>query len=357
MRILITKLRHIGDNLLITPTIVATRQKFPEAEIWAAVRRGTEGILAGCPEIDTIVTTARPEEGGRTWRDFGRDMTTLAEIASTRFDYAFELGDNNRGRILTAATRATVRCTNSYERPEGEPLPPFWKRRFNRLVTTGHGPVHQVLRDYNAVRETLGLPEDPPPLRFAREAWAPHGLEPLLEEPYAVVHAATRWASKSWPLDRWQEVVTALLERFPRVVISCGPNAREIAEVEQLRTEHAGPGGRVLSTGGSLSWRQLATLLGSADLFVGVDTAAMHLAAAVQCPSVVLFGQAPTYQFRPWKSPHSVVRAREGMPDGARILLPGEQLMEEIATKEVLLAIDGVSGTAQTEGDLPLSLK
>jgi heptosyltransferase-3 len=71
MRILFTKLRHIGDNLLITPIVVATRLKYPDAEIWVAVRRGTEGILAGCPEIDHLVTTARPEEGGRTGRDFG----------------------------------------------------------------------------------------------------------------------------------------------------------------------------------------------------------------------------------------------------------------------------------------------
>ena len=73
--------------------------------------------------------------------------------------------------------------------------------------------------------------------------------------------------------------------------------------------------GRVLSTQGELSWAQLAKLLGSASLFVGVDTAAMHLAAAVQCPSVVLFGHAPAYQFRPWKSPHRVVRAKDEMPE------------------------------------------
>ena len=119
MRILFTKLRHIGDNLLITPTLVAVKRKFPDAEIWVAVRRGTEGILAGCPEIGRIITTARPEEGRRTWGDLGRDMASLAEISRTRFDYAFELGDNNRGRILAAASNAAVRCTNSYERPDG----------------------------------------------------------------------------------------------------------------------------------------------------------------------------------------------------------------------------------------------
>ena len=344
MRILFTKLLHIGDNLLLTPTLVATKEKFPDSEIWVAVRRGTEGILAGCPEIDRIVTTARPEEGRRTWSDFGRDLLTLAEIAGTRFDYAFELGDNNRGRILTTASRSKIRCTNSYERPEGIPLSMSWKKRFNQLITTGHGPVHQVRRDYNAVRETLELPEEPPPMRFVREAMRPSQMEGALKGPlqgaisnsYALVHAATRWSSKSWPLDRWKQVIAALLKRFPQVMISCGPSPREIAEAAILCE---GFEGRVLSTEGKLSWSQLATLIGSASLFVGVDTAAMHLAAAVQCPSVVLFGHPPAYQFQPWKCPHRVVRSKDTMLETERYKLPGEQLMQEIS---VLMVTDAV---------------
>lgn len=344
MRILFTKLRHIGDNLLVTPTIVATRRRFPDAEIWLAVRRGTEGILAGCPEIDRIVVTARPEEGRRTWRELAADLTATARIATAGFDHAFELGDNDRGRTLVLASHARVRCTNAYERPEGEPLTRFWKGRFNRLVTSGHGPVHQVLRDYHAVREVLSLPEDPPPLRFTPEARSHHGLPIPSGEPYAVVHPATRWPSKAWPAERWRLVVEKLLERFPRVVVSCGPDPAEIAIAESLR---AGLGEKVLSTGGLLPWARVAGLLGEARLFVGVDTAAMHLAAAAGCPSVALFGNPPAYQFRPWKVPHRVVRARDDMQEKERILLPGEQLMREITTGAVLEAVEDLLSEVQ----------
>lgn len=338
MRILFTKLRHIGDNLLVTPTIVATRKKHPDAEIWLAVRRGTEGILAGCPEIDRIVVTARPEEGRRTSRELVSDLAATARIATAGFDYAFELGDNDRGRTLVLASRARVRCTNAYERPEGEPLTGFWKGCFNHPVTTGHGPVHQVLRDYNAVRKALSLPEDPPPLRFAAEFRRLHGLPLPTDEPYAVVHPATRWASKAWSTEHWKIVVAELLERFPRVVVSCGPDPAEISVAETLRT---GNEECVLTTGGMLGWTQVAGLLGSASLFVGVDTAAMHLAASTGCPSVALFGNPPAYQFRPWKVPHRVVRSRDEMPERERILIPGEQLMDEITAGAVLEAIEG----------------
>ena len=170
-----------------------------------------------------------------------------------------------------------------------------------------------------------------------------HHLEPLITGPYAVIHAATRWSSKSWDQARWQTVVRALLKKFPQVIISCGPNAREIAEAEQLCAGDQNQKGCLLSTGGALSWSQLASLLGSAELFVGVDTAAMHLAAAVQCPSVVLFGHAPAYQFRPWKSPYRVVRSRDEMVETERYQLPGEQLMDEINPEAVLTAIDALN--------------
>lgn len=174
-------------------------------------------------------------------------------------------------------------------------------------------------------------------MRFAQEAMLPHALDGVITGPYAVVHAATRWASKSWPQDRWKQVVAELLHRFPQVVISCGPNPREIGEAARLCE---GFQGKVLSTEGKLSWAQLASALDSASLFVGVDTAAMHLAAAVGCPSVVLFGHPPAYQFRPWKCPHRVVRSKDLMIETERYQLPGEQLMQEISLPMVTEAIE-----------------
>ena len=227
MRILFTKLRHIGDNLLITPIIVATRQKFPEAEIWVAVRRGTEGILAGCPEIDRLLTTARPEEGRRTWRDSGSDFATLAGIAAGRFDFAMELGDNDRGRTLIAASMARVRATHASDLG----LSPFWRRCFTHVVEQERGNLHQVEMDYMTPRMVLGLPDDIPPLRFAREASLPwKGDSSLPRGGFAILHAATRWHCKSWPSERWRAALEGILEFTPRVIVSCGPSPDEIAE-------------------------------------------------------------------------------------------------------------------------------
>lgn len=313
MRILFTKLRHIGDNLLVTPIIMATRQKYPDAEIWMAVRRGTEGILAGCPEINRIVTTTRPEESNRSWRDRVDAIAAFSRIAGTRFDYAFELGNNDRGRMLVASSMATVRGTH-----RGDPeLSSFWRRIFTDIVETDRSALHQVERDYIVPKQVLGLPEEIPALRFDASATRPWvGAFDPKEEDFAIVHAATRWESKSWPLERWRKALEKILEFTPRVIVSCGPGETEMAESELLC---AGFGDRVITTGGKATWAQLAWLLQRARYYVGVDTAAMHLAAAMQCPVVALFGQTIPGQFGPWQCSHVMVAPagrKSGEPSG-----------------------------------------
>ena len=61
MRLLFVKLKHIGDSLLLTPTLAAVRAMYPQAEIWVVVREGSQGILSGCPAIDRLLTVAAPE--------------------------------------------------------------------------------------------------------------------------------------------------------------------------------------------------------------------------------------------------------------------------------------------------------
>lgn len=332
MRILFTKLRHIGDNLLVTPIIVATKRKYPDAEIWLAVRRSTEGILAGCPEIDRIVTTARPEESKRSWGDRVEDLRTLALIARTHFDYAFELGDNDRGRALVAASMARVRGAH-----RGKPeLSSFWRRSFTDIVTTERSAMHQVEMDYIVPKRALSLPEEPPPMRFDRAATRPwKGVFDPEQDEFSILHAATRWESKSWPRQRWREVLGRILDFTPRVIVSCGPNASEIAEAELLC---AGFADRVTTTGGMASWNQLAWLLARAKYYVGVDTAAMHLAAAMGCPSVTLFGKTQTSRYRPWKVSHVMVASPVSMSEQEVLKrgLPENHLMLAIGVDEVV---------------------
>lgn len=324
MRILFIKLRHIGDSLLLTPAIVATREKFPEAEIWVLVRRSCESILEGCPEIDRILTTANPDASKRRGADWISDLRVAALLRRTRFDHVFELTDNDRARFFAIAARTPSRCTN-----EHRTLRRFWRPFFNRIESKKRYGLHQVQRDYTAPASVLGLPRDEPSLRFANERQTPWpGFQSLPAGPLLVIHPSTRWKRKEWPLDRWERLILQLKNLTPAILLSCGPGSDERRESVALANRTA-----VFSTQGAASWAELAWLLARARLFVGVDTAAMHLAAATCCPTVCLFGPSPDFEYHPWKVEHRMIRPQSWLAESE--LKNAEALMSLIPVERV----------------------
>lgn len=324
MRLLFVKPKHIGDSLLLTPTLTAARTAYPQAEIWVVVRRGCEGILAGCPAIDHLLTVAPAETSRRSFADALADLRLGLRLRRQSFDHAFELSDGDRGRWLAGCSGASVRTLNNF----GIQLHWWWRRRFNSFAQFPWHTAHAVERDYFTVKAALPLPEEIPPLTFSPAQTKPWADARLGDE-FAVLHPGTRWQRKRWPTERWVAVARELARRSPQLVISAGPDAEEVRGAAEL--EKALPG-KAISTAGRLNWAQLAGLLRRARLFVGVDTAAMHLAAACQTPTVALFGPSDERVWRPWQVRHELVA-----PPGN---VPHERRMTDITVENVLAACE-----------------
>jgi heptosyltransferase-3 len=310
MRLLFIKLKHIGDALILTPTLAAARAAHPGALIWVVVRKGCEGILAGCPAIDRVLVSAAPEKSKRNPSGWLDDFKLLRELRRQHFDYAFELTNGDRGRLLAAWSGARFRCAND----GAARVPVFWRPWFNKISHRDWTDEHQVEANFNFVKEFLPLGTgEPPPLVFERARTQPSDLGVKLAD-YIVIHHGTRWRRKRWPQEKWIEAGRELLKLAPQLVISTGPDAEEIQLADNLVTAL---GARAVSTRGKLSWAQLAGLLYDAKLFVGVDTAAMHLAAACQCPTVAIFGDTVAKHWQPWRVPHRLVLP--SVSDGSQI--------------------------------------
>ncbi len=329
LRLLFVKLKHIGDALLLTPALVAVRNRFPRAEIWVVVRAGTEGILAGCPAIDRIVTVTPPEMDRRGVGNLVRDFQTWRLLRRQRFDFAFELTDGDRGRWLAGMSAARSRCANvSYY-----PLNAWWRLWFNHRSTAPWTNGHRVEKDFALAAEFLELTGDIPPLCFDRSrAVEPDFLRGV--EDFAVIHPGTRWVKKRWPKEHWIQLGRRLLERTRMIVVSCGPDEDERALGAELVA--AWEPGRAVSSDGKLGWAHLAGCLYRARVFVGVDTAAMHVAAACQCPQVAIFGYSEVGQWRPWKAPHELINLA---PTKNRDECPDAELMRQQTPDMVLAAV------------------
>ena len=329
MRLLFVKLKHIGDSLLLTPTLTAVRANYPQAQIWVVVRKGCEGIMAGCPALDKLFTAAPPEAANRSWSNWWRDFQTIRELRRQRFDYAFELSDGDRGRFVCWLSGARARCTNAAIRP----LSWWWRRLFTHVSDFDWRDRHRAEKDFYTVNDALPLKGEVPAMTFLRERTARWEPARVFSD-YAVIHPGTRWKRKRWPRENWIETGRYLLTRFPRVIISTGPDPEEATRGAELR---AALGGNALCTEGKTSWAELAGLLHGARLFVGVDTAAMHLAAACGCPTVAILGPTVVNQWRPWRTEHRVVTPGAGQANQSTSV-DERELIRLVTSRDVIQA-------------------
>jgi len=331
MKVLLIKLKNLGDALLLTPVVQGIKRRYPDSHIAVLVRSGTEGILSGCPGIEEVFTSAAPSEEARP--GLLSDLRTLRNIRARHFDWAFELTDTSRGRWFALLGGARLRITTAH----CWPMPWYFKRAFTAFSRQNWHLMHRVEKDYSLVSEFLTLAPDIPPLRFD----APPGFDELVNEtqPYAVIHPVSRWKRKAWPIENWVKIGRSLQARGLHCIFSSGPASDEVELTDSIFREL---GGRASTTRGQRMWPELARLIKQARLFVGLDTAAMHLAAACQCPVVALFGPSIEHHWHPWKSAYEIVSAggllHRNYPD---FLYDAEKRsMSDIQAVDVIAACD-----------------
>ena len=304
MKVLLVKPKYIGDTLLLTAAARAVKSALPDAEIHAAVRDGTEGILAGSPDIARIHTLARPKEHGRTSAGLGRDLAVVRRLREERYDVAVELSDADRGRFVTLLSGARRRVAN---RHPVHMRSAFWRALFSGTRAIDNRMTPRVAWDQAIALDALGLPPAAPvPPVFARErADFAFAEAAACRRPALFVHPAASLPLNMWPAEKWSETLRTL-SRDHAIFLSCGPSASEIAYVEAI-LNGLPDRSAVRFTGGKLSWPAMAGTLYSSCAYLGADTAAMHLASACGLPIAGIFGRDAREHLAQWTAPGRTV--------------------------------------------------
>ncbi|MEL7473394.1 MAG: glycosyltransferase family 9 protein, partial [Planctomycetota bacterium] len=106
------------------------------------------------------------------------------------------------------------------------------------------------------------------------------------DEPYVVVAPTSRWASKRWPIERYDALAERLRSNY-RVVVVGGPGERPQCAPLLHRATHDP---RVIDCVGQTSVGGLMRLIERSSLVVANDSAALHMAVGFDRPTVALFG-------------------------------------------------------------------
>lgn len=296
-QILVRGTNWLGDAVMTTPALRRLRAAFPAARLTLLATPRTTGLFAESSLVDNVLSYHRQEEGVDAFWQMTRVLRAHRFDLALLFQNAFEAAlltwmGNIPRRIGYAAQGRSFLLTNRLHR------------------TAAHRNRHQVhdYLDLVLLAERVCQQKEPPPLTEAellphlnatidqlQEAEVllkQHGLDPHQRPLVALNAGATNSRAKCWPADRFAALADWLVaERRAQIVLIGAPSERaNAAQVIQLM-RHS----QARNLAGETSMAQLIGLLARCDLLVSNDTGPAHIGAALDRPTLTLFG--PTNEF------------------------------------------------------------
>ena len=310
-RALITKLRHHGDVLLASPVFTALARAAPGITIDALVYAETAPMLAGHPAIGQLHTI------DRAWKHAGIAAQARAEwrlyraLRARDYDLLIHLTEHPRGLALARLLRPRWAVTREPDKRSA-----LWRRHFTHFYKVpARTERHMVEQNLDALRR-IGVYPDLPDRRLVLLPGAPAEarVAALLTEHrlarrgFVQIHPGSRWHFKCWPAERTAALIEKIAAQRLRIVLTGAPDERERTLVTAILTLLP-PAVRadVVDLTGQLTLSELAALTAHARAFAGVDSAPMHIAAAMQTPTLALFGPSSEIAWGPWQVIHRVV--------------------------------------------------
>lgn len=309
-RILIICLAGIGDTLLFTPSIRILRQEFPFAWIDVLVMyEGSKNILENSPHLNRVVHWNFMQQG------MNRSIVFCLKLRQNNYDVSLTSYPSNRyeynmvsflaGAKLRIGHQYNVKCSYGTDR-----------------LAFHHCVPESKKNNLHNVEENLKLLEC---LSINPKKYAPHRLclylsqqDKVFAEEFLRTYRDTKSPLligihpgsgetknlhlKRWPISHFAQLADSLIEKkMAQIFVFGGDNEKHLrCELAQLMTQKP-----ILVE--KTSFRQTAALIQHCDVFISADTGLMHTAAAVETPTIALFGPTNPNLTFPWTKHHQIV--------------------------------------------------
>ena len=304
MRILLIRLREIGDVVFTTPAIRAVREHYPGAHLTYIVEPHAAPVVIKNPHIDQLIVAPRE----RGVRGLAADVSLGRALRRQRFDLAIDFHGGPRAGLLTWLSGARERVgyeiagrswiyTRRVPRPRALRARHSVENQWDLLAALGIAPPDRV-------RNPVEMPADEDAAATVASRLTRAGVAP--NDRLVVIHVSAGNPFRRWPLDHFI-ALTARVASEPdvRVIVTSGPSEQEAAAqvVEGARRQlQALTTGRILACG-EFSLAELRALADRAALYIGGDSGPLHIAATSNVPVVALYGPTLPARSAPWRDP------------------------------------------------------
>ena len=321
----------LGDILLTTPLLKKIRNLLPFARIDYLVEERFVETLAANPHIDNLLVF-------REGKDKGPGMLRyFRRFISKKYDLVIDLHGGPRSAMMTAISLAEHRI--GYCRSLRGRL------AYNYQILDDGLERHSIDKGLR-ILEAFGVFEGSEralPLFHLKES-VRNQMAGILEvkgvkdKKMLLIHPGSAWPYKRWRTERFAAFADQMADHHPvQVVLTEGAGENLVQDIEN-RMSHR------VSILIDLGIQALGALISRADLFICHDSGPMHMASALNIPTVALFGPSKVVNWKPRSADAVVVRAK--LPccpcKQKKCGRPEDYCMDTISVPEVLKAAEGL---------------
>ena len=292
-KILVFKLDHIGDVLMITPALKALKLRYPDASLTVVVGSWSKDILKGNPDISEILIYDAYWFNRNTDKKFNIKITLdfIKELRKRRFDIFYSLRSDFMGILMGSLLRIPVRV--GFNNGGGgflltRPITPIENihqvEQFLNAIK-GNGLTHKYsTRDSDTdikIKAAISEAE-----RKFTDTFIKHNGN---DEIFVGFHIGAGYPSKLWTPEKYGILIKRLHADFGiHALLVGGDEDKAIVK----RIESVIRDTNSINCIGIANIKETAALIEKCNLFIGNDSAPVHIAAAIGIPVIVIFSAA-----------------------------------------------------------------
>jgi len=279
-RILIIRLKSIGDVLLTLPAVHAVRENFPSARITFLTSKENAVLLQGFKDVDEILPLDRAGlRTGNPVKIVSEMVKLFQRLRTGKFSLVVDFQGYGETAWITYLTRARQRWGSLYSTGR--------KWAYTRGIPRNNDI--QVADFYCSLLEQCGLKIGPlqnsfilplEPLAGARDYFSKNRLDP--RQPVLFIQALTSSPFKNWPLDHYLALAAHFRGKGVQILFGGGP--KDVAALQPARTA-----GFVVAT--DVPLLVAAGLVQLSTVVIGGATGLLHIAVAMQKRVIMIVGK------------------------------------------------------------------
>ena len=351
MKILVVRLRLIGDVVFTTPLLRALRRKFPAAHLTYVVEPLAAAVVQGNPHLNEVIVAPK----GSGLARLRGDLALAARLRRERFDVAIDLHGGPRSSWLTRASGAPMRIGYAIKGRS-------WM--YTHVVPRSADllPRHSVVNQWDLLtplgvdacepgRDAVEMPDDAAAAARVERRLADAGISTA--HTLVVIHVSAGNPFRRWPAESFAATVVELANRDPsrRFMIVSGPSDSEGARTVAQEADAALGARTSRIAHGEFDVAELRALTARAAVYIGGDSGPLHIAATTSTPVVALFGPTLPERSMPWRDRRWFAEAVDAgplpcRPCHQRTCVPGDfRCLTEIPVARVIEAVERAAGS------------